>query len=58
MGSLESGVGQAFAVKLGSVEPTSVEPLSGHTGRAKVGESGRIYPGILLGFSHGEDDPV
>jgi hypothetical protein len=44
MGSLESGVGQAFAVKLRSIEPTSVEPLLGYTGRAKVEGFGRIYP--------------
>ena len=48
MGTLEQGVGQAFAVKLGSVEPTSVELPSGHTGRAEVEESGRIYPGIHI----------
>ena len=57
MESHEQGVGQAFEVKLGSVEPTSVELLSGHTGRATVGESGHIYPGIRLGFSHREHDP-
>jgi hypothetical protein len=56
MGSLELGVGQAFAAKLGSVEPTGVGLLSSHTGRAKVGESGCIGPGISPEFVHGEDD--
>ena len=56
MGSLEQDVGQAFAAKLGSVEPTSVELPSGHTGRAKVAESVRIYPRIHPEFVHKEDD--
>ena len=58
MGSLESGVGRAFAVKLGSVEPTSVELPSGYTMRAKVRESDCISPRIYPEFVYGEDDQV
>jgi hypothetical protein len=40
MESHEQGVGQAFAVKLGSVEPTGVGLLSNHTRLVEDGESG------------------
>jgi hypothetical protein len=58
MESHEQGVSQASAVKLRSATPTSVELLLGHIGRAKVRESGRLYPGIHLDIVHEEYDQV